>query len=45
MLSARVLEAIGLAPLSFSSFEQLFDFISRHPEKFSIAMDEYQDLK
>ena len=45
MLSARVLEAIGLAPLSFSSFEQLFDFISRHPEKFSIALDEYQDLK
>ena len=45
MLSARVLEAIGLAPLSFSSFEQLFDFISRHPEKFTIALDEYQDLK
>ena len=45
MLSARVLEAIGLAPLSFSSFEQLFDFISKRPEKFTIALDEYQDLK
>ena len=44
MLSAKILETIGLAPLSFTSFEQLFQFISNRPERFTIALDEYQDL-
>lgn len=44
-LSSRVLDLLGLSPLSFTTFEQLFDFISKRPEKFTIALDEYQDLK
>lgn len=43
--SSLVLSELGLSPLSFSSFEDLFNFLSKRKEVFTLVLDEYQDLK
>ena len=44
-LSSAVLEALGLAPLSFDTLPDLFSFLRKRSERIIIVLDEYQDMK